>query len=240
MALFLSPSLSLTCVPVLCILTVSVSHVSPAALKDSRFQLVNFSENELRVSLSNVSLSDEGRYVCQLYSDPPQEAYAEITVLGRCDGERVTLAPLRPHKLSPVFCSLCRQRIKNRANLQCCFLWRLKQNVSQLVCCSAQKHNEKEQMLKLMAWSTVVLAAVLTLWIPVNVDLAAPNVSLLRLSCSTLWFFGAKLLQLSFFIHADILGDGKELKALKSNYSICTIEAMPKYLSSKSCIKERL
>uniref|UniRef100_H3DFI5 Cell adhesion molecule 1b n=1 Tax=Tetraodon nigroviridis TaxID=99883 RepID=H3DFI5_TETNG len=50
-------------------------------LKDSRFQLVNFSENELRVSLSNVSLSDEGRYVCQLYSDPPQEAYAEITVL---------------------------------------------------------------------------------------------------------------------------------------------------------------
>ncbi|CAL8346769.1 unnamed protein product [Arctogadus glacialis] len=51
------------------------------ALKDSRFQLVNFSDNELRVSLSNVSLSDEGRYVCQLYSDPPQEAYADVTVL---------------------------------------------------------------------------------------------------------------------------------------------------------------
>ncbi|XP_072303051.1 cell adhesion molecule 1-like isoform X5 [Eucyclogobius newberryi] len=50
-------------------------------LKDVRFQLVNFSENELRVSLSNVSLSDEGRYVCQLYTDPPQEAYADLTVL---------------------------------------------------------------------------------------------------------------------------------------------------------------
>ncbi|XP_017348573.1 cell adhesion molecule 1a isoform X3 [Ictalurus punctatus] len=50
-------------------------------LKDSRFQLVNFSDNELRVALSNVSLSDEGRYVCQLYTDPPQEAYADITVL---------------------------------------------------------------------------------------------------------------------------------------------------------------
>ncbi|XP_042566818.1 cell adhesion molecule 1a isoform X3 [Cyprinus carpio] len=50
-------------------------------LKDARFQLVNFSDNELRVSLSNVSLSDEGRYVCQLYTDPPQEAYANITVL---------------------------------------------------------------------------------------------------------------------------------------------------------------
>lgn len=52
-----------------------------SALKDSRFQLVNFSDNELRVALSNVSLSDEGRYVCQLYTDPPQEAYADITVL---------------------------------------------------------------------------------------------------------------------------------------------------------------
>ncbi|XP_061596352.1 cell adhesion molecule 1a isoform X4 [Cololabis saira] len=50
-------------------------------LKDTRFQLVNFSDNELRVSLSNVSLSDEGRYVCQLYTDPPQEAYVDITVL---------------------------------------------------------------------------------------------------------------------------------------------------------------
>ncbi|KAI4799442.1 hypothetical protein KUCAC02_016907, partial [Chaenocephalus aceratus] len=51
------------------------------SLKDARFQLVNFSDNELKVSLSNVSLSDEGRYVCQLYTDPPQEAYADITVL---------------------------------------------------------------------------------------------------------------------------------------------------------------
>uniref|UniRef100_A0A672RAE8 Cell adhesion molecule 1-like n=1 Tax=Sinocyclocheilus grahami TaxID=75366 RepID=A0A672RAE8_SINGR len=56
-------------------------------LKDSRFQLVNFSDNELLVSLSNVSLSDEGRYVCQLYTDPPQEAYADITVLADRDGE---------------------------------------------------------------------------------------------------------------------------------------------------------
>jgi len=66
--------MSYVCVPALFI---------PSALKDSRFQLVNFSDNELRVSLSNVSLADEGRYVCQLYTDPPQEAYADITVLGR-------------------------------------------------------------------------------------------------------------------------------------------------------------
>ncbi|KAJ6653200.1 hypothetical protein lerEdw1_010073 [Lerista edwardsae] len=50
-------------------------------LKDSRFQLVNFSSSELRVSLTNVSVSDEGRYFCQLYTDPPQEYYMTITVL---------------------------------------------------------------------------------------------------------------------------------------------------------------
>ncbi|XP_048417961.1 cell adhesion molecule 1 isoform X5 [Stegostoma tigrinum] len=50
-------------------------------LKDNRFQLVNFSSSELRVSLSNVSLVDEGKYVCQLYTDPPQEAFATVTVL---------------------------------------------------------------------------------------------------------------------------------------------------------------
>ncbi|XP_006761609.1 PREDICTED: cell adhesion molecule 1 isoform X4 [Myotis davidii] len=50
-------------------------------LKDSRFQLLNFSSSELRVSLTNVSISDEGRYFCQLYTDPPQESYTTITVL---------------------------------------------------------------------------------------------------------------------------------------------------------------
>ncbi|XP_075046780.1 cell adhesion molecule 1 isoform X5 [Mixophyes fleayi] len=50
-------------------------------LKDARFQLVNFSSSELRVSLTNVSIHDEGRYFCQLYTDPPQEAYTTITVL---------------------------------------------------------------------------------------------------------------------------------------------------------------
>lgn len=53
------------------------------ALKDSRFQLVNFSNSELRVSLTNVSISDEGKYFCQLYTDPPQEIYTTITVLGK-------------------------------------------------------------------------------------------------------------------------------------------------------------
>ncbi|CAG5871067.1 unnamed protein product [Menidia menidia] len=64
-----------------CRLIFCVYSLFASALKDARFQLVNFSDNELRVSLSNVSLSDEGRYVCQLYTDPPQEAYADITVL---------------------------------------------------------------------------------------------------------------------------------------------------------------
>lgn len=58
--------------------------VCSTALKDSRFQLVNFSNSELRVSLTNVSISDEGRYFCQLYTDPPQEIYTTMTVLGKC------------------------------------------------------------------------------------------------------------------------------------------------------------
>lgn len=44
---------------------------------------MNFSNSELRVSLTNVSISDEGRYFCQLYTDPPQEIYTTITVLGK-------------------------------------------------------------------------------------------------------------------------------------------------------------
>lgn len=70
------------------------------ALKDARFQLVNFSDNELRVSLSNVSLSDEGRYVCQLYTDPPQEAYADITVLSTAARHARTSTPTRSLVLS--------------------------------------------------------------------------------------------------------------------------------------------
>ncbi|KAG7269803.1 hypothetical protein CRUP_001883 [Coryphaenoides rupestris] len=70
------------------------------ALKDSRFQLVNFSDNELRVSLSNVSLSDEGRYVCQLYTDPPQEAYADITVLGEATPTCVPIIESREEVVS--------------------------------------------------------------------------------------------------------------------------------------------
>ncbi|XP_018082110.1 cell adhesion molecule 1 [Xenopus laevis] len=52
-------------------------------LKDSRYSLVYFAGNELRISLSNVSVDDGGRYVCQLYSDPPQEAFATLTVIGK-------------------------------------------------------------------------------------------------------------------------------------------------------------
>lgn len=45
--------------------------------------MLNFSSSELKVSLTNVSISDEGRYFCQLYTDPPQESYTTITVLGK-------------------------------------------------------------------------------------------------------------------------------------------------------------
>lgn len=93
--------MSHVCVPTLWI---------PTALKDSRFQLVNFSDNELRVSLSNVSLSDEGRYVCQLYTDPPQEAYADITVLGRCEDACVRPPHKDTHARTHFYCILHKYR----------------------------------------------------------------------------------------------------------------------------------
>lgn len=81
-------------------LTVTNSVFCFSALKDSRFQLLNFSSSELRVSLTNVSISDEGRYFCQLYTDPPQESYTTITVLGKksmgaCPGEQSGVLTLR-------------------------------------------------------------------------------------------------------------------------------------------------
>lgn len=123
------------------------------ALKDSRFQLVNFSDNELRVSLSNVSLSDEGRYVCQLYTDPPQEAYADITVLGRCQDNTYTYICAYTHPSATLWAyGVIRMSLGTKTKCQ---------SITLSLC---SNYNGKEQMLRLMAQTSLVLAAVLTRW----------------------------------------------------------------------------
>ncbi|XP_074023974.1 cell adhesion molecule 4, partial [Numenius arquata] len=51
------------------------------ALKDERFQLVEFSRRRLRLRLARARLEDEGGYFCQLYADDTHHQIATLTVL---------------------------------------------------------------------------------------------------------------------------------------------------------------
>ncbi|KAL8219625.1 UNVERIFIED_CONTAM: Cell adhesion molecule 4 [Gekko kuhli] len=53
------------------------------ALKDERFQLVEFTQKQVRIVLSNARLEDEGGYFCQLYTDDTHHQIAILTVLGK-------------------------------------------------------------------------------------------------------------------------------------------------------------
>uniref|UniRef100_A0A671WJR5 Cell adhesion molecule 4 n=1 Tax=Sparus aurata TaxID=8175 RepID=A0A671WJR5_SPAAU len=51
------------------------------ALKDDRFQMVLFTPRLVRIELTNVSVSDEGGYFCQLYTDSTHHQVATLSVL---------------------------------------------------------------------------------------------------------------------------------------------------------------
>nr|XP_055065962.1 cell adhesion molecule 4 isoform X3 [Misgurnus anguillicaudatus] len=51
------------------------------ALKDDRFQMVLFSPQLVRITLTNVSVSDEGGYFCQLYTDATHHQVATLSVV---------------------------------------------------------------------------------------------------------------------------------------------------------------
>ncbi|XP_037392567.1 cell adhesion molecule 4 isoform X2 [Pygocentrus nattereri] len=51
------------------------------ALKDDRFQMVLFTPRLVRITLSNVSVSDEGGYFCQLYTDDTHHQVATLSVV---------------------------------------------------------------------------------------------------------------------------------------------------------------
>ncbi|TKS82944.1 Cell adhesion molecule 2 [Collichthys lucidus] len=52
------------------------------ALRDNRIELVHASWSELTISISEVTLSDEGMYTCSLFTMPVRTAKAYLTVLG--------------------------------------------------------------------------------------------------------------------------------------------------------------
>ncbi|XP_076592950.1 cell adhesion molecule 4 isoform X7 [Chaetodon auriga] len=51
------------------------------ALKDDRFQMVLFTPRLVRITLTNVSVWDEGGYFCQLYTDATHHQVATLSVL---------------------------------------------------------------------------------------------------------------------------------------------------------------
>nr|XP_033818625.1 cell adhesion molecule 4 isoform X1 [Geotrypetes seraphini] len=51
------------------------------ALKDDRFQLEEFTQKQVKMRLSNVTLQDEGGYFCQLYMEDTHHQIATLTVL---------------------------------------------------------------------------------------------------------------------------------------------------------------
>lgn len=65
----------------ICLPTVSVC-LCPA-LRDNRIELVRASWSELTISISDVTLSDEGMYTCSLFTMPVRTAKAYLTVLGK-------------------------------------------------------------------------------------------------------------------------------------------------------------
>lgn len=66
-----------------------------AALRDNRIELVRASWHELSISVSDVSLSDEGQYTCSLFTMPVKTSKAYLTVLGKymvpykCEGREM-------------------------------------------------------------------------------------------------------------------------------------------------------
>ncbi|XP_055760561.1 cell adhesion molecule 4-like isoform X1 [Salvelinus fontinalis] len=50
------------------------------ALKDDRFQMVLFTPRLVRITLTNVSVTDEGGYFCQLYTDDTHHQVATLSV----------------------------------------------------------------------------------------------------------------------------------------------------------------
>ncbi|TRY92198.1 hypothetical protein DNTS_006476 [Danionella cerebrum] len=70
----------------------------PAALRDNRIELVRATSHELTISISEVTLADEGLYTCSLFTMPVKTAKAYLTVLEingltkpLLEGEHVTL-----------------------------------------------------------------------------------------------------------------------------------------------------
>lgn len=55
---------------------------SLTGLKDQRYKLIHYSKDELSISLSNVTVQDEGTYMCFYYDAQVRTKKVIVTVLG--------------------------------------------------------------------------------------------------------------------------------------------------------------
>lgn len=62
-------------------LSLLIPALSFPALKDERFQMILFTQRLVRITLTNVSVSDEGGYFCQLYTDDTHHQVATLSVV---------------------------------------------------------------------------------------------------------------------------------------------------------------
>ncbi|MGH0163961.1 UNVERIFIED_CONTAM: hypothetical protein FKN15_048159 [Acipenser sinensis] len=53
-----------------------------SALRNNRIELVRFSWHELIISITDVTLSDEGQYTCSVFTMPVKTSKSFLTVLG--------------------------------------------------------------------------------------------------------------------------------------------------------------
>uniref|UniRef100_A0AAZ3RA71 Ig-like domain-containing protein n=1 Tax=Oncorhynchus tshawytscha TaxID=74940 RepID=A0AAZ3RA71_ONCTS len=80
----------LVCPTALCVCVYYVFTVCSPALRDNRIELVRATWAELTISISDISLSDEGQYTCSLFTMPVKTTKAFLTVLGVPERPEIT------------------------------------------------------------------------------------------------------------------------------------------------------
>uniref|UniRef100_A0A674IKM3 Cytotoxic and regulatory T cell molecule n=1 Tax=Terrapene triunguis TaxID=2587831 RepID=A0A674IKM3_9SAUR len=68
---------------------------SHRGLKDQRYKLIHYSKNKLSISLSNVTVQDEGTYTCFYYDTPVKTKKVNVTVLAAPSKPQLEVSDIR-------------------------------------------------------------------------------------------------------------------------------------------------
>uniref|UniRef100_A0A8C3TKY8 Cytotoxic and regulatory T cell molecule n=1 Tax=Chelydra serpentina TaxID=8475 RepID=A0A8C3TKY8_CHESE len=70
---------------------------SDQGLKDQRYKLIHYSKHKLSISLSNVTVQDEGTYTCFYYDVPVKTKKVNVTVLAAPSKPQLEVSDIRTH-----------------------------------------------------------------------------------------------------------------------------------------------